>query len=76
MQKAPEAFEDETLPKQTTQATMPNPASPTLQEHRAELLPAICSQCGGPILGHEVKWTGTQSADCPYCGANLPMKNG
>jgi hypothetical protein len=43
-------------------------------EHRLEFLPTTCPNCGGPIRGHEVKWTGPQSADCPYCGANLPMK--
>jgi hypothetical protein len=43
-------------------------------EHRVELLPATCPNCGGPIRGHEVKWTGSQSADCPYCSANLPIK--
>jgi DNA-directed RNA polymerase subunit RPC12/RpoP len=36
-------------------------------------LPHVCPNCGGPIRGHEVKWTGVQSADCPYCGTNLPM---
>ena len=43
-------------------------------EHRLHLLPATCPSCGGPTRGHEVKWTGPQSADCPYCGINLPMK--
>ena len=43
-------------------------------EHRLDLLPATCPSCGGPTRGHEVKWTGPQSADCPYCGINLPMK--
>lgn len=43
-------------------------------EHRLELLPTTCPSCGGPIRGHEVKWTGPQSADCPFCGVNLPMK--
>jgi hypothetical protein len=52
------------------------PAAPAPQEHRLELLPSICPGCGGPIRGHEVKWTGPQSADCPYCGVNLPMKKG
>jgi hypothetical protein len=47
------------------------PASPP--EHRIELLPQVCPSCNGPIRGHEVKWTGPQSADCPYCGTNLPM---
>lgn len=43
-------------------------------EQRLDLLPTTCPSCGGPIRGHEVKWTGSQSADCPYCGINLPMK--
>jgi hypothetical protein len=42
-------------------------------EHRIELLPQVCPSCNGPIRGHEVRWTGPQSADCPYCGTNLPM---
>lgn len=44
--------------------------------HRADLLPATCSQCGGHISPYEVKWRGTQSAACSYCGSNLKMKNG
>jgi hypothetical protein len=52
-------------------STVPAQAAP--QEHRLELLPSICPGCGGPIRGHEVRWTGAQSADCPYCGVNLPM---
>jgi hypothetical protein len=44
------------------------------QDHRLELLPSICPYCNGPIRGHEIKWTGPQSANCPYCGSNLPMK--
>jgi hypothetical protein len=49
------------------------PQPPATREHRLELLPSICPGCGGPIRGHEVRWTGAQSADCPYCGVNLPM---
>ena len=49
-------------------------AAPSQLIHRAELLPATCAQCGGPIRSHEVKWTGAQSAACPYCGSNLKMK--
>jgi hypothetical protein len=49
-------------------------ASSSSYEHRPELLPTTCPNCGGPTRGHEVKWTGPQSADCPYCGVNLPMK--
>jgi hypothetical protein len=54
-------------------APKPEPA-PVEQIHRADLLPVTCSQCSGPIRASEVKWTGTQSAACPYCGSNLPMK--
>ncbi len=42
--------------------------------HRADLLPTNCPKCGGPTRGFEVIWTGPQSADCPFCGTNLPMK--
>lgn len=42
--------------------------------HRVDLLPANCPQCGGPIRAYEVKWTGRQSAACPFCGSNLPMR--
>ncbi len=43
-------------------------------QHRTDLLPTTCPKCGGPTRGHEVIWTGPQSADCPFCGTNLPMK--
>jgi hypothetical protein len=43
--------------------------------HRSDLLPTNCPKCGAPSRGHEVHWTGDQSADCPFCGANLPMKS-
>ncbi|NMB55828.1 MAG: hypothetical protein GYA15_14125 [Leptolinea sp.] len=42
--------------------------------HRADLLPTNCPKCGAPTRSHEVIWTGAQSADCPFCGSNLPMK--
>jgi DNA-directed RNA polymerase subunit RPC12/RpoP len=42
--------------------------------HRVDLLPINCAQCGGPIRSNEVRWTGKQSAACPYCGSDLPMK--
>ncbi len=55
-------------------ATMPPPqVQSAIQEHRIDLLPQVCPSCNAPIRGHEVKWTGTQSANCPYCGTNLPM---
>ena len=75
---APHAFVDETAappapqPQAPVVVTTPAPAAPP--EHRLELLPATCPNCGGPLHGKDVKWTGPQSADCPYCGANLPMR--
>jgi hypothetical protein len=51
----------------------PITAPPAPLEHRLDLLPQVCPSCNGPIRGHEVKWTGPQSANCPYCGTNLPM---
>lgn len=42
--------------------------------HRVELLPYTCFNCGAPLSVDSVKWTGAQSADCPYCGVNLPMR--
>jgi hypothetical protein len=47
---------------------------PANQEHRLDLLPQACPSCNGPIRGHEVRWTGSRSANCPYCGTNLPVK--
>ena len=79
----PEGTVEEKPTAPATSAQMP-PASPVplaptalqeslLQEHRIELLPQVCPSCNAPIRGHEVKWTGPQSANCPYCGTNLPM---
>lgn len=42
--------------------------------HRLELMPSNCPDCGGPINSENIKWTGTQSAECPYCGVNLPPR--
>lgn len=41
-----------------------------LQE-RANWLPATCPKCGAPISVENVTWTGLNTADCPYCKANL-----
>jgi hypothetical protein len=46
----------------------------TRTDHPTERLPSECPKCSAPIRGIEVRWTGAQSADCPYCGANLPLK--
>jgi hypothetical protein len=70
-QYAPDAVEKAEQPVPVKLPATPA-ASPS--EHRLELLPTTCPNCGGPTRGHEVKWTGPQSADCLYCGANLPMK--
>jgi hypothetical protein len=43
--------------------------------HHMELLPGNCPKCGAPTRGHEIHWTGPRSADCPFCGSNLPMKS-
>ena len=76
MQYAPQAFEKmqpSSSPSPVVAAPMPSSPAPSASEHRFDLLPSVCPKCGGPIRGHEVKWTGSQSADCPYCGASLPM---
>ena len=83
-QVAPQAFEkDEQVMLPQPQSIVPpsppsaptaSPSTPSAPKHRLELLPSVCPNCGGPIRGHEVKWTGEQSADCPYCGMNLPME--
>lgn len=70
-QYAPDAVERTVPPAPAVPAAGPVAAPP---EHRLERLPATCPKCGGPIRGYEVKWTGPQSADCPFCGVNLPMK--
>ncbi len=48
--------------------------SPNTVPYRADLLPSNCSRCGAPARGHEVKWTSAHSADCAFCGSNLPLK--
>jgi hypothetical protein len=80
-QFAPQAFEEAEPQTSQTQPSQPPrtqssqmTAAPAPMEHRLELLPSVCPKCSAPIRGSEVKWTGPQSADCPYCGANLPME--
>jgi hypothetical protein len=50
-------------------------SEPAEPYHRADLLPTNCPRCGAPTRGHEIHWTGSQSANCSYCGSNLPMKS-
>ena len=83
---APHAFEEESPEaaaspvEESPTKTPPAVTDPTIssvpsgaQEHRLELLPQVCPNCNAPVRGHLVKWTGSQSADCSYCGSNLPM---
>jgi hypothetical protein len=42
-----------------------------LTQERAAWLPSVCPNCGGPISVSTVNWTGSDTADCPYCKANL-----
>ena len=76
MQYAPQAFEKVEPPSPPSPvAAPPVPISPSqaATNHPIDLLPSVCARCGGPIRGHEEKWTGLKSANSPYCGANLPM---
>ena len=42
-----------------------------LARERAIWLPSLCPNCGGPISVSTVNWTGPDTADCPYCKANI-----
>ena len=81
MKMVPDSFEVE-APAAPVMPVMPVPPQPphpfastveTPAHHHAENLPANCPKCGAPTRGHEVKWTGSYSADCSFCGANLPL---
>jgi len=58
-------------PKPAPQVEVPRPIE---EQHPTQRLPSVCPQCSAPVHGNEVRWTGPQSADCPSCGANLPLK--
>ncbi len=77
MQYRPQAFETTEVPS-SPPAAVAAPVAPATpppaSQHRFDLLPAVCPKCGGPIRSQEVRWTGQESADCPYCGANLPLR--
>jgi hypothetical protein len=45
-----------------------------LAAERASWLPSTCPGCGGPMNVQNVNWTGTSSATCPYCSANIRPK--
>lgn len=76
----PSAFEAE-LPAPTADADsvavptdLPRQQLPPIPTYRTDLLPSNCPRCGAPTRGHEVRWSNPTSADCSFCGANLPMK--
>jgi hypothetical protein len=74
----PDAYEEQSPIENSNATSVPfepdvHMAQRAPVEHRIELLPQVCPSCNGPIRGSEVKWTGPQTADCPYCGTNLPM---
>jgi hypothetical protein len=50
-----------------TPVTAPAPA------RRADLLPANCPSCGGPVFANRdtLEWTGPAQAKCPFCGTVL-----
>ena len=44
-----------------------------LETAREVNLPPTCANCGGPITKQSVRWTGSHTATCPYCGAALKL---
>lgn len=40
-------------------------------QRRTDWLPSKCPNCGAPLSVSTVEWTGTETADCPYCSAHL-----
>jgi hypothetical protein len=65
---------EETRPVLDTPVTSNTNPSPSQPAYPTDRLPSECPKCTAPIRGMEVRWTGPQSADCPYCGANLPLR--
>jgi hypothetical protein len=55
-------------------AATPIPYTQAARFHPMAELPSACPRCGGPVRAQEVKWTGSRSAVCAYCGSNLPLK--
>ena len=45
-------------------------------EARGKWLPPKCPNCGGPLSVSTVKWTGPNTADCPFCNANIKEPSG
>jgi len=71
----PDVVEEEKPEAETLPPVQPTvEAKPATVEYPIHRLPSECPKCAGPIRGQEVRWTSPYSADCPYCGANLPLK--
>jgi hypothetical protein len=78
---APEVMDEET----NAENDMPTPPTPPMPPiapavkvetpvvYPTASLPTNCPRCGAPARGHEVHWTSIHSADCAFCGANLPL---
>ncbi len=58
---------------ETPEKAVPAEAKEATAARRAVRLPSECPKCSAPIRSAEVKWTGPTTADCPYCGATLPV---
>lgn len=69
----PEQIKEEIIINEKAQppAASLEASQPAYSIHR---LPSECPKCSAPIRGADVRWTGPESADCPYCGANLPLR--
>jgi hypothetical protein len=71
-----EPAEAPTLSQKPAAQNAPSPFMGTSGDnvtYHPEQLPTNCPRCGAPARGHEVKWTSPYSADCSFCGANLPF---
>jgi hypothetical protein len=71
-----EVDEDAAAIPPVTPVSPTTPAAPVTQakvEYPTASLPTNCPRCGAPARGHDVHWTGPHSADCAFCGANLPL---
>ena len=60
-------------PVWTMPASIPVPPTPISNPQRLDILPSNCPRCGAPVRSNEVKWTGSHSAACSYCGSTLPV---
>ena len=48
-----------------------NRETKTIATLRELHLPKSCSNCGGPLNAATVRWKGTQTAICPFCGSTI-----